>query len=115
MIKLINILKELEKPSQVYTTNNPPEEDFIQKGFKLSKPEIDPKTGKSSTTVTYLPIFEQSRRDLLNMRQEFQPFKFSSNPDVAKLAKDINTNITKLTQMIFALDKTVELQKKQQQ
>ena len=49
------------------------------------------------------------------MRKDFHPFKFSSNPDIAKLAKDINTNITKLTQMIFALDKTVELQKKQQQ
>ena len=48
MIKLTNILKELEKPSQVYTTNNPPEEDFIQKGFKLSKPEINPETGSTT-------------------------------------------------------------------
>jgi 5-methylcytosine-specific restriction endonuclease McrBC GTP-binding regulatory subunit McrB len=86
--------------------------DFLQKGFKLSEPEINPETGTSSTTVTYLPKFEEIRRQILTMRKEFQPFKFSSNPDIAGVAKDINTNMTKLSQLIFALDKMIELQRK---
>jgi len=114
MIKLADILAELEKPSQIYAPGAQPEkgDDITQKGFTLGKPEIDPETGTVTSTVTYLPKFEQIRRDVLKMRKEFQPFKFSSNEDIAKLAKDINTNMTKLSQMIFALDKMVELQKK---
>jgi hypothetical protein len=46
------------------------------------------------------------------MRKEFQPFKFSANEDIAKVAKDINTNLTKVSQMIFALEKMIELQNK---
>jgi hypothetical protein len=46
------------------------------------------------------------------MRKEFQPFKFSSNEDIAKVAKDINTNLTKVSQLIFALEKMIELQNK---
>jgi hypothetical protein len=46
------------------------------------------------------------------MRKEFQPFKFSSNPDIASVSKEINSNMTKLSQLIFALDKMIELQRK---
>ena len=107
MIKLTDLLEA------VYTDKpEAPDEDLMQQGFKLSKPEIDPETGTSSTTVTYLPKFEQIRRDVIQMRKEFQPFKFSQNPDIAGLSKDINTNLTKLSQMIFALDKMIELQRK---
>jgi len=107
MIKLINLLEA------IYTdAPESPDNDLINKGFKLGKPEIDPETGASTTTVTYLPKFEQIRRDILSMRKEFQPFKFSQNEDVAGLARDINTNLTKLSQMIFAIDKMIELQKK---
>jgi hypothetical protein len=84
----------------------------MQQGFKLNKSTIDPETGTSTTTVTYLPKFEQVRRQILTLRKEFQPFKFSSNPDIADVAKDINTNMTKLSQLIFALDKMIELQRK---
>lgn len=114
MIKLIDILNELEKPSQIYAPGIQPGkgDDIIQKGFELTPSEINPETGTVTSTVKYLPKFEQIRRDVLKMRKEFQPFKFSSNEDIAKLAKDINTNMTKLSQMIFALDKMVELQRK---
>jgi len=113
MIKLIDLLNELEKPSRIYVSKPETEDDeMIQRGFKLGTPEIDPETGTVTSTVKYLPKFEQVRREVLKMRKEFQPFKYSSNPDIAKLAKDINTNMTKLSQMIFALDKMVELQRK---
>lgn len=106
MIKLNDLLNEIyaEKPESP--------DDLMNKGFKLGEPEINPETGTSTTTVTYLPKFEQIRRDIINMRKEFQPFKFSQNADVAGLAKDINTNLTKLSQMIFAIDKMIELQRK---
>ena len=107
MIKLTDLLEA------VYTDKpEGPDTNLMQQGFKLGKPEIDPETGTSSTTVTYLPKFEEIRRQILTMRKEFQPFKFSSNPDIAGVAKDINTNMTKLSQLIFALDKMIELQRK---
>jgi hypothetical protein len=117
MIKLIDLLNELEKPEQIYAPGQDPEtaiadDELMKRGFKLGKPEINPETGTSSSTVIYLPNFEQIRRQILSMRKEFQPFKFSSNADIAKVSKDINTNMTKLSQLIFALDKMIELQKK---
>jgi hypothetical protein len=115
MIKLTDLL-ELEKPSNIYAPGEEqgkaPEKDLMQKGFKLGKATIDPETGASVTDVTYLPAFEQIRRQALTMRKEFQPFKFSSNEDIAKVAKDINTNLTKVSQLIFALEKMIELQNK---
>ena len=107
MIKLTDLLEA------VYTDKpEGPDDNLMQQGFKLGKPEVDPETGASMTTVTYLPKFEQIRREILTMRKEFQPFKFSSNPDIASVAKEINTNMTKLSQLIFALDKMIELQRK---
>ena len=107
MIKLQTLLEDIytDKPDA-------PDEDLMQQGFKLGEPEINPETGTTTTTVTYLPKFEQIRRNIINMRKEFQPFRFSSNEDVADLAKNINTNLTKLSQMIFAIDKMIELQRK---
>jgi hypothetical protein len=106
MIKLQTLLED------IYTdAPDTPDEDLMQQGFKLGKATIDPATGTSTTTVTYLPKFEQIRKDIIKLRKEFQPFRFSSNPDIASVAKEINTNMTKLSQMIFALDKMIELQR----
>jgi hypothetical protein len=108
MIKLTDLL-------EVYVQTPDGEEGddtLMKKGFKLGKATIDPETGASVTDVTYLPAFEQIRRQALSMRKEFQPFKFSSNEDIAKVAKDINTNLTKVSQLIFALEKMIELQNK---
>ena len=107
MIKLQTLLEAIytDKPDA-------PDTDLMQQGFKLGEPTVDPETGASSTSVTYLPKFEQIRREILTMRKEFQPFKFSANEDIAKVSKEINTNLTKLSQLIFALDKMIELQRK---
>ena len=99
MIKLTDLLNEVD-------------DDLINKGFKLSEPTVDPETGSSTSNVEYLPPFEQIRRQALSMRKEFQPFKFSANEDIAKVAKDINTNLTRVSQLIFALEKMIELQKR---
>jgi hypothetical protein len=110
MIKLKNLLNE-----KVYVQTPDGEEGdetLMQQGFKLSKPTIDPETGASVTDVTYLPEFENIRRKILSMRKEFQPFKYAADENVAKVAKEINTNMTKLSQLIFAMDKMIELNKK---
>ena len=117
MIKLTDILKELAPPppEKIYSggeENTSKEDEFLKQGYRLKTNIINPDTGKSETEVEYLPEFEQIKKDLLNYRKQFQPFKFSSHPDIAKLSKDINTNLTKTSQMIFALDKMIELYNK---
>jgi hypothetical protein len=108
MIKLTDLLEVY-----VQTPDGEEGDDTLMKqGFKLGKATVDPETGASVTDVTYLPAFEQIRRQALSMRKEFQPFKFSANEDIAKVSKDINTNLTKVSQLIFALEKMIELQNK---
>jgi len=114
-MKLIDILKELERPQRIYNPgmeNTPDPKDIMQTGFKLGTPTVDPVTGTSTSNVEYLPEFENLRRQALKMRKEFQAFRFSSNPDIAKTSKDIGTHLTKVSQLIFALDKMIELQRK---
>ena len=108
MIKLKDLLDE----AYVQMPADQNDDELMQKGFKLGQATVNPETGTVSTDVTYLPAFEQIRRQALTMRKEFQPFKFSANEDIAKVAKDINTNLTKVSQLIFALEKMIELQRK---
>ena len=109
MIKLEQLLKEVyvEMPPQ-----NDGSEELIQKGFAMSKPEVDPETGKVTTSVTYLPKFKEMRIDLVKKRNEIKPFKFSTNEDIAKVAAEADKTMGKLSQLIFALDKMIELQQK---
>lgn len=115
MIKLTDLIKEIDKPEQIYAPGYEPEagtDDFIKRGFRTTKTTIDPETGASMSTVEYLPSFEKVRKDLLKYRKEFQPFKFYPEESIAKTAKDLNTLLTKAANMVFALDKMVELQRK---
>lgn len=109
MIKLKDLLDEVyvQQPE-----NGEEDKALMQKGFKLGKPTIDPETGAVASDVEYLPEFENVRRQVLKMRKDFQPFKFSSNEDIAKLARDINTHLTKVSNLVFALDKRIELERK---
>lgn len=108
MIKLEKLLQEV----YVEMPPNDGAEELIQKGFAMSKPEVDPSTGKVTTSVKYLPKFKQMRIELIQKRNEIKPFKFSANADIAKVATEADKMIGKLSQLIFALDKMVELQQK---
>jgi len=113
MIKLTDLIKELDKPENIYASGEEkPSDDFLQKGFRTKNQTINPETGTISTDVEYLPAFETVRRDLLQYRKEFQPFKYHPNESIAKSAKDLNTLLTKAANLVFALDKMVELQRK---
>lgn len=107
-MKLTDILEEIyvQKPEEKG------DEELIQKGFKLGTPSVDPETGAITTNVEYLPEFEEIRRRIITMRKEFQPFRYAADENVAKISKEINTNMTKLSQLIFALEKMIELQRK---
>lgn len=105
-------LKDLLEAAYVQLPGGEEPEELISKGYTMSKPEVDPETGKITTSVKYLPKFKQMRIELIQKRNEIKPFKFSSNPDIANVAKEADKMIGKLSQMIFALDKMIELQQK---
>lgn len=110
MIKLTDLLDEavyVQAPD-----GEEGDETLMKKGFKLGKATVDPETGASVTDVEYLPEFENIRRQILTMRKQFQPFKYAADENIAKVSKEINSNMTKLSQLIFALDKMIELQNK---
>jgi hypothetical protein len=109
MIKLKDLL---EAGPYVQLPGEPGDEELLKKGFKLGKATVDPETGASVTDVEYLPEFENIRRQVLTMRKQFQPFKYAADENISKVAKDINTNLTKISQLVFALDKMIELQNK---
>ena len=121
MIKLLDILNEAEefpitdpegKKIASFKPKNPEDIEALKRGYKSIKTSIDPETGQMTTEFEALPKFDDIRRKILMYRKEFQPFKFSNNEDIAKLSKDLNTTLTKASQMIFALDRMLELQKK---
>jgi len=115
MIKLTDLISELEKPKNIYAPGIEPEasnDDFLKQGFRTKGTTINPETGTISSEVEYLPAFEKVRKDLLKYRKEFQPFKFHPNESIAKSAKDLNTLLTKAANLVFALNKMVELTKK---
>jgi hypothetical protein len=114
MIKLTDLINELEKPENIYNPGYGPEktDDFLKQGFRTKQSSVNPETGTVTSDVEYLPAFEQVRRDLLKYRKEFQPFKYHPNESIAKSAKDLNTLLTKAANLVFALDKMVELTKK---
>lgn len=116
MIKLNDLLKELNKPSNVYAPGmepkDEPNEEFFKKGFKITNKDINSETGTITSDVEYLPEFDQIKTQLLKFKKEFQSFKFSTYPDVSKLSKEINTSLTKVSNMISTLDKMIEFHKK---
>jgi len=131
MIKLIDILNEIEEPSDKsiganrnvvrvkgskipsnYTAKDPINYDAFKRGYKDIKVTSNPETGQVTTEFEFLPKFDDIRRKIIKYRTEIQPFEYSKNEDIANLAKKIKTSMTKLSQMIFALDKMLELMKK---
>ena len=109
---MIRLKKLLQEVYVEMSSKNDDTEELIQKGYIMGEPEVDPTTGKISTSVTYLPKFKQIRIDLIQKRNELKPFRFSANEDIAKVATEADKMFSKLSQLIFALDKMIELQQK---
>jgi hypothetical protein len=120
MIKLIDILNEAEIPITgtggekvaAFKAKEPIDDEAFKRGYKSIKNTIDPDTGQITTEFEALPKFDIIRRQLLSYRKEVQPFKYSTNEDISKVAKEANNLLTKASQMIFTLDRMLELQRK---
>ena len=124
-MKLIDILKELDKPKRIYADRDPnqditmadltPEEykELLKRGSVLVKMPSDPNRPETSVSkVINLPKIDQIKREVIQNKKEFDVFTFSSNPDIKNVAKEINTLYNKLFRAMNALDKMLELQRK---
>lgn len=125
-MKLIDILKELEKPKQIYADKpagkeatiadlTPEERDeLFKKGSIMINLPADPSRPEvtSASQVINLPKIDQIKRDIIKNKQEFDVFTFSPDPDIKEIAKEINSLHNKLFRAMNALDKTIDLKRK---
>lgn len=124
-MKLIDILKELEKPAKIYAdkpagkeitmADLTPEEydELMKKGSILIKLPQDPNRPETtSSQVINLPKIDQVKRDVIKNKREFDVFAFSSNPEIKNVAKEINKLHNQLFKAMNALDKLLDLQKR---
>ena len=123
MIKLTDLISELDKPKQVYATRepgkevtiadlNPDELDQLMKKGTLMVPVNDPSRPETSTSqVINLPKIDQIKREVIQNKREFDVFTFSSNPEIKAVAKEINKLYNGLFRAMNALDKLLVLQK----
>ena len=123
MIKLIDLISELDRPKQVYATRepgkevtiadlNPEELDKLMRKGSIMVPIEDPSRPDSSTSqVINLPKIDQIKKDVIQNKREFDVFTFSSNPEVKAVAKEINKLYNSLFRAMNALDKLLILQR----
>ena len=123
-MKLLDILKELEKPSKIYVdkpagkeitmADLTPEEydELMKRGSLLVKLPSDPNRPETSASqVINLPKIDQVKRDVIKNKREFDVFTFSTNPEIKNVAKEINKLHNQLFKAMNALDKLLDLQK----
>jgi len=78
MIKLVDLLNELDKPEQMYVSGFSPENydmDFLKKGYRMTGTTIDPETGKSTSNVEQVADFKRISNMLGEMLQEIRPLR----------------------------------------
>jgi len=120
MIKLLDIISEAEVPvtgaggEKVASFKPKKDGEAFERGYKNIKTSIDPETGTFTQEFEALPKFDDIRRNILKYRREVQAFKYSSNEDIAKVAKDANAALYRAAQLVLALDKMLELQRTKQ-
>ena len=119
MIKLLDIINEAEIPvmgtggEKIATFKPKQDDEAFKRGYKSIKTSIDPETGTFTQEFETLPKFEEIKKNILKYRKEIQVFKHSANEDIAKVAKEANNYLYKASQSMLALDKMLELQRKQ--
>jgi len=124
-MKLLDIIKELDRPKQIYADKDPskqvtiadltPEEkdELFTKGSLLVKMPADPNRPETSISqVVNLPKMDQIKKDIIQYKKEFDVFMFSPDPDIKAIAKEINKNFNQLYRAMNALDKSIDLKKR---
>jgi hypothetical protein len=97
MIKLVDLLNEIEKPENIYNPGQSPEEgdmDFLTKGYRMTGTTIDPETGKSSSNVEHLAPFSKISNELGNIMKQISPLKRLTANKKDTLITDIKTKAT---------------------
>jgi len=124
-MKLLDLIKELDKPEKVYGSRKPgqeitmadltPEEydELMKRGSVLVQLPPDPNRPETSVSqVINLPKIDQIKREVIQNKKEFDVFTFSANPDIKNTAKEINKLYNQLFRAMNALDKMLDLQRK---
>ena len=123
-MKLLDIIKELEKPKKIYADKpidrkltiadlSPEEKENLFKQGSLAVPmPSDPNRPETSISqVINLPKIDQVKRDIIRNKKEFDAFTFSTNPEIKATAKQINKLHNELFRSMDALGKLLDLQK----
>ena len=108
-MKLIDILKEINISD---LTPDQKRELFKQGSLMVPLPTDPNRPSTSGSEVINLPKMDQIKREILKNKQEFDVFMFSPDEDIQLLAKEINKYYNKLYRAMNALDKTIELKKR---
>lgn len=113
MIKLQDLINELDKPQDVYSPGEGPETDsFSKQGFRLKGTTVDPKTGTSSSTVEYEPDIKKIARSLEKYRDEFRIVSKSNVSDIKELAENINVALHRIAKATYRLNEMIQYNKK---
>jgi len=114
MIKLAELLNELDKPENIYAPGYTPksaDDELIQKGFRTTGTTINPETGTSTSVVEYLPKFDKIKRDLGSIAKEIRPFKFKSDKSIALVSTKLITSLNKAQELMGVLDGLLKAEK----
>jgi len=123
-MKLLDIIKELEKPKKIYADKptdrkltvadlSPEErEDLFKQGnLMVPLPQDPDRPETSGSQVINLPKIDRVKREIIKNKKEFDAFIYSSNPDIKATAKQINKLHNELFRAMDALGKLLDLQK----
>jgi hypothetical protein len=112
MIKLTDLLSEVEKPEQIYNPGQGSEEDFNKKGFRLKSTKINPETGTSTSEVEYAPDLDRVAREIAGYKDKMQPvIKWAENPKARDLAKNISIALDRVSKALYSLGDLMEYDK----
>jgi hypothetical protein len=78
MIKLVELLNELDKPENIYEPGYSPEEqdkEFLKKGYRMVGTTIDPETGRSTSNIEQLAQFGKISNELSDIMKQIRPLK----------------------------------------
>jgi hypothetical protein len=124
-MKLLDIIKELEKPKQIYAPGKGPSDEltikdlspkdkeklFKQGTLMIPLPQDPDRPETVGSQVINLPKIDQVKREIIKNKREFDAFVYSTNPEIKATAKQINKLHNELFKAMDALGKLLELQK----
>jgi len=108
-MKLLDILKEIDIKD---LTPDQKRELFKQGSLLVPLPPDPNRPGTSGSEVVNLPKMDRIKGDVIKNKQEFDPFLFHPDEEIQIIAKEINNLYNKLYRAVNALDKTIQLKRR---